>query len=163
MIQTRPDICFITPLNLEALIEASAKRKYICKELKDLDYTETSFPLLIGFWAGFPDVASVEPHAVWGNDLLMISVPDVMNQVNALAPVLNQELEKGFWNHESFWVSWIELQGVVIQMMPYIMQRDFDLELFKTPLSFKVRLKKRIKVFELLHFKWHHFVSASTA
>jgi hypothetical protein len=145
VIQTRPDIRFLTELNLDALIEASAKRKYICKDLKHLDYADSSFPLFIGFWAGFPDVASVEPNAVWGNDLLMISIPDVMNQVNALAPVLNQELEQGFWNHESFWVSWIERQGVVIQMMPYIMQRDFDLQLFHTPLSLKTRFRVGLK------------------
>jgi hypothetical protein len=147
VIQTRPDIRFLTELNLDALIEASLKRKFVCKDLKDLNYSETSFPLMIGFWAGFPDVASVEPSSVWGNDLLMISVPEVMNRVNGLAPVLNQELEKDFWNHEHFWVSWIERQGVRIQMIPYIMQRDFDIKLFKIPAPFKVRFRYELKCF----------------
>jgi hypothetical protein len=142
IIQTRPDISFQTDFNVDEIIEHSKKRKYIFKKLNNLNYCDSSFPLFLGFWADFPFVASVEPSSVWGNDLLLFSTPDVMNKVNSLVCILDDELNKEFWNHESFFVNWIYKNNVQIQLIPYIMKRDFDIELFKNKEDVKINYKK---------------------
>lgn len=141
IIQTRPDISFKNHFNIDEIIEHSSKRKYIFKGLNGLSYSDDSFPLFIGFWADFPDVASVEPSSVWGNDLLLCSIPTIMDKVNNLVNRLDEELDKGFWNHESFFINWIRNNDIKIQLLPYIMKRDFNLELFKTENNIKYLIR----------------------
>ena len=129
IIQTRPDIIFFQNLDLDSLIDASRKRKYIFNDLKSLDY-KNEFPVFIAFWADFPSVASVEPSSVWASDLLLISTPENMNKINSLAPNLNNLLDADFWNQESFFTGWIKSQDIKIQLIPFILGRDFNIKLY---------------------------------
>ena len=130
VIQTRPDILFIKNFDIDEIIKYSKERSCVSKNLKNITYQKNDFPIFIAFWADFPGIVSVEPSAVWGNDLLLFSSAKVMDKVNSLSLSFDEEIKKPFWNIESFWINWIEKNKIEIQLIPYLMNREFIMKLF---------------------------------
>lgn len=130
VIQTRPDIFFMKDFNIDEIIKYSKERKYISKNLNNITYENNDFPVFIGFWADFPNIPHIEPSCVWANDLLAFSTPQIMNKLNSLILNFEEEINKPFWNHESFWTNWISQNKVEIQQLPYILGREFAIKLF---------------------------------
>ena len=132
VIQTRPDILFIKDFNIDKIVKFSKDRRYISRHLKNITYENDDFPVFIGFWAEFPYIASVEPAGVWANDLLAFSSPKIMNKLDSLAPRFEEEINKPFWNHETFWTNWISQNNIEIQLLPYMFGREFEIKLFNS-------------------------------
>jgi len=148
VIQTRPDIIFMQDLNIDEIIKYSKDRKYISKHLRNITYENGDLPVFLGFWADFPRISNIESSAVWANDLLAFSSPKIMNKLNSLALNFEEEINKPFWNHESFWTNWINKNKIEIQLLPYILGRQFAIKLFNPHgkiMSLFIKLQDLIK------------------
>ncbi len=127
ILQTRPDILFYAPLNIDFITNRSEKLNkwqpapetygFISHEKSIYSVCSCTFPWCLYMNSGLMGCVDV---CFWGR-------PELIDKYTGLFLDFDNQIKKGFFSHEHFLISYANDNGVQVQCIPYIENREFTI------------------------------------